>query len=877
MLRFSLLLTSLAIFGVSALTWADEPVKGQATKAEIAGWIKDLDSNDFQTRENASKRLRAAGQSAEAALEEAFRNGEAEAKRRAEEILEDVRWGIYPDTPANVVEQIRHYKNSLDNNAKAQAGGQLFNMGVHGRSAILKIAKAEPDETQRRQLYQQCAQSLTQSVPSLLVEGQLTLLEELLELSLASDTSEGAANYAAYWYFRGKIDDKIKELVPQMNKFASGRRAAHTLAYLYRAKGDRKNSLYAAEIYGGPDLLEALLQEQGEWKKLAPLTRKTREMVIPELGMMAACYRLAGEQEVVRLTCQEIGKAAAGKPDTDPAHWQAAKALFLNDQPDDAVAILIKSKNIYAAFEILATQMKVKEAFALAEKEGAADPKTKPMFDLLRARTLYGLREEERAQALLKPLREQISENSYASWFEALIDVENRLGLKDQAFEDAANLLATTKVAGMPARLFNRLFLDKGPSAAAWWAFLRKSQPDEKPAQQMTRVRDLVAGKVKAEELTALADFMERHAKTLNSKDTARAYLAVSESAQAAGQDALREQYLEKALAVGKTPALLLRQGDLFAEKKQWDKAAQAYKQSWDEDNLQQLPLFLHGWALIQAGNDKEGRHFIELSHWLPLGNGFGRNIFAFELNKRGHLDESKRERALILTLGQPASLQRGQSLLQAMSEKVQGGDFLAAADFQQAAMLPILGPQAHFLDINSHVMVPYRIHMLRARGLLSAGKLDDALTEAKACQTILPLAIEPALHVVPALEKADRKKEADELLRPLLERRLRLCKDYPKSYREHNAVAWLLVNCRRELDVALDHANEAVRLAPDNPGYLDTLAEIHFQRGDKDKAIEAIKKCMVMDPKKTYFAKQLKRFEAGDLKLAIPEGGEVP
>src|ERR1700732_4541478 len=115
MFRFSLFLTSLAIFWVSALTWADEPIKGQPTKAEITGWIKDLDSNDFQTRENASKRLRAAGQSAEAALEEAFRNGEAEAKRRAEEILEDVRWGIYPDTPQNVVEQIRIYKNSLDN------------------------------------------------------------------------------------------------------------------------------------------------------------------------------------------------------------------------------------------------------------------------------------------------------------------------------------------------------------------------------------------------------------------------------------------------------------------------------------------------------------------------------------------------------------------------------------------------------------------------------------------------------------------------------------------------------------------------------------------------------------------------------------------
>ena len=147
MLRFSLVLA--LVFAMPAFASSEKAVKGQPTKDEIAGWIKDLDSNDFQTRENASKRLRAAGPASEAALEEAFRNGEAEAKRRAGEILEDVRWGIYPDTPQNVVEQIRNYKNSLDNNVKAQAAGHLFTLGVPGRTAVLKIARAEPDESQR--------------------------------------------------------------------------------------------------------------------------------------------------------------------------------------------------------------------------------------------------------------------------------------------------------------------------------------------------------------------------------------------------------------------------------------------------------------------------------------------------------------------------------------------------------------------------------------------------------------------------------------------------------------------------------------------------------------------------------------------------------
>ncbi len=84
-------------------------------------------------------------------------------------------------------------------------------------------------------------------------------------------------------------------------------------------------------------------------------------------------------------------------------------------------------------------------------------------------------------------------------------------------------------------------------------------------------------------------------------------------------------------------------------------------------------------------------------------------------------------------------------------------------------------------------------------------------------------------------------------------------------------------MNCRRELDAALDHATQATKLAPDNPGFLDTLAEVYFQGGDKDKAIAAIKKSIKLDTKKTYFTRQLKRFEAGDPMAELPEGGESP
>src|SRR5262249_40146670 len=78
-----------------------------------------------------------------------------------------------------------------------------------------------------------------------------------------------------------------------------------------------------------------------------------------------------------------------------------------------------------------------------------------------------------------------------------------------------------------------------------------------------------------------------------------------------------------------------------------------------------------------------------------------------------------------------------------------------------------------------------------------------------------------------------------------------KLCEDYPTCAWAHNSAAWLAACCRRNLDKALAHAEKAVKLAPDTAGHLDTLAEVHFQLGHKDKAVELQKKVIKMEPNK--------------------------
>jgi tetratricopeptide (TPR) repeat protein len=70
---------------------------------------------------------------------------------------------------------------------------------------------------------------------------------------------------------------------------------------------------------------------------------------------------------------------------------------------------------------------------------------------------------------------------------------------------------------------------------------------------------------------------------------------------------------------------------------------------------------------------------------------------------------------------------------------------------------------------------------------------------------------------------------------------------------------------------LALEYGRKAVELEPHHANYRETLAEVQFQRRDKAAALAEIKRCIELDPKNPYYAKQRARMEAGDPAVAVP------
>jgi len=69
--------------------------------------------------------------------------------------------------------------------------------------------------------------------------------------------------------------------------------------------------------------------------------------------------------------------------------------------------------------------------------------------------------------------------------------------------------------------------------------------------------------------------------------------------------------------------------------------------------------------------------------------------------------------------------------------------------------------------------------------------------------------------------------------------------KDYPQSHNSHNTAAWLAARAVRNLDEAYAHAQKAVSSMPNQGAYLDTMAEVWFARGDRQKALMWSKKAI--------------------------------
>ena len=89
---------------------------------------------------------------------------------------------------------------------------------------------------------------------------------------------------------------------------------------------------------------------------------------------------------------------------------------------------------------------------------------------------------------------------------------------------------------------------------------------------------------------------------------------------------------------------------------------------------------------------------------------------------------------------------------------------------------------------------------------------------------------------------------------------------EYPDFEVAYNDLAWLYAQGNKDLDYALELAEQAIAQSPDNSAYLDTKAEILYRLDRTDEAAAIEEKLLADDPSSEYFRSQLERFQGGEV-----------
>jgi tetratricopeptide (TPR) repeat protein len=731
-------------------------------------------------------------------------------------------------------------------------------------------------------------------------------------------------DYACFQHLRKAIPDTINRMEAARKKVneLEARRISEILVYLHRVQKDWPAARKAADAARNKELFNDIAWEANDWKALAELSEADELRGADSRGEAAAYHRLAGNKAEYDKIMTELRKDLAGVEGDDAAAFTLAHALLLNGQGADAVAVLKDrpKRQPELVFDMLCAQLKFKEAFELANqvaKELEKDEENafrRDELDLQKAKVLAGLGDRDAATQVFRGVfdraltgeRFRIGSSTSLNAIKAVA----RSGMRDLAAECTARILVQQEKQGsgdVIVGFLDPIFDENKVAAQVWWAAFRREAPDAEAGVTMARVLEFADGKADRKKVDHLVEIAQKLLyrgrgddkldDTIFQIPQGQIDYAIAEAYRIAGVKDKAEEFYKKAADTG-MPGVVTPQpeepddfsdddspiplppryryfiayADFLLAQKRFKEASELYRKTWDLTPSQPLPLFMHGFALTKLGDEREGKRLMELAHWVPLGSDSTRTRFADDLSGRGFDTDSRREMDLILNTSWFRTHHYGNALLREARTKSRAKDYATAAMYYEKDVISLFRTGAHFIEPKAYLTVPELSRTYRARALFAAGKIDEAMTEVRAGLKALPGNVEVAIGFVPDLERAGKKKEADEVYEKVKSAFDAALKDFGNSPDLRNSIAWTMVNCNRDLDEALKHAQKAVEQAPRAAGYIDTLAEIHFRKKDRVKALELMKQCATLEPHNPYFRKQLERFEKKPFDSPLPD-----
>jgi tetratricopeptide (TPR) repeat protein len=852
----------------------------------LAALIQDLADDKFRVRENATREIWKIGESALEALQETATGKDPEQAYRAAELIRKIQLHITPDTDPAVIALVERYAKATPNEKMV-----LFDQ-MHKRRAwrqILKLYAAETNPDTQVRLLRSVEGVAVVAARECLLAGDVNGAREFLEMAPAD--AEGLLALADFHRSQGTWQEEMKRA-----KTLKGVQAHAWQLALHRAAGSLEAARDAADVAGEIRISAAMSALLGD---PLPWLRKDESGGDGDGGATLGPYT---EIAIQRWLGKEMRPA-----DLEPLVRQAnsknreerqstVDSLFLLGEPALAEKAYVANSRL-SAFTYFESLERIPEAL----KTLGLDPENPDYAGWAAARfkhltengggDVQDVTVESQQLILLGNFLERRGLNQ--AWADAFLKPLAALAEKDaKVFTEflsqlfGGNATMSSEVLGAPLVAKQAAVAWAGDHAERWeeivasalggqdevndlWDWLSELKPEASRAERF-------------DGLLALCG-LGRDPLRLREKWLALAWEAINRTPQEKrgplleklkfilnqSPDVINDLKLSDQVLASSRHEISWRDHilDLSAAGR-WDAAAGFFQKQIDRISAARLDPepSLHAClaaCLRKAGRADEAAAQDSLVEKLALGND------AIEIaNGYAYGSDYKRAAdwwARAARQADPGSERFSVALhLHGLTLMEQGSWKEVAAVSEVRAQMMAAGDSGGALPLTS-----LRLRLQADLGRALANLKNDrakSIAILKNCHGLFPSDGSLADDFFPSIRKMGLIKEHDEWFRISWARMTAVLERFPDSDNTCNTAAWLASRARRNLDQAEAYEKHALALNPEQSAYLDTMAEIQFAKGNRDKAIEWSTRAINFLPGDSMLRRQHERFRTAPL-----------
>lgn len=876
-----IILPVLTVYTAWAETSPPDPAKlDQATK--------DLASPDFERREAATRFLWQHADEASQQVDEARTSPDAEVRARANRIHEAHLLGILPDTPLDVARRIYEFHDG-DVRQKRQILSQLI--ASDDLTTVQRLLRAVENDNLRAELAQGLASLFRVKLLDELIAEDWEKARGLLERAALTDV--GMRDYATFAQLTETTDDALAKLPDTPH----GRQVK---LWLLRAAGRTEEAF--AMVADNPEQTRTLKCADGDAVAFCEVALGNQD-ASPSLQARHRAFkaRFSGDQAAYEAAIDDLTNIAKV---TDDFHQrEAINALFLNGVVDPVLPHLprIPGKSAYdiqtyrgsygAALKAIGIEADkppftkwMDERVARLRKD-AQDPCFEEALEL--AANLLDMGAREEAERITQNLFEATEASDKRQ--KDLVRAELRLGMKARVEERLRKYAEK-----MTLDELRDTFMAPPTVIQQWFDYFVEAEDGKEAVPRIATLirawRLVDVGEndepMPEKEIDSLLESAFEKAQAQPLRDRKNYLRGLWVTADAHGRRDLALQFMETLDELNPEGYWTGFLAEAQEERKQWLAAAKSYEALWQRSlnlvktslmqnnsqngnvpNLQPEQLYRAGKAYENAGESAKGAEMIKQARLLCLGDLDTRLNLAQAMAALGDDAMAQEEWELIARLSQPDEAVSVQAF-NILSIKLKKTDLKRAIRCLERSMVArhLIGNLRPEYIYTFDLSMQSRWCQWNALLQLEDDNADAALAAIKQYWELTPGNASIGEELLPKLETAGKAAEALDFYEKTRALSEEACILFPNSAMAHNNLAWLDARSRRKLDKALEHATIACELKPKTAAYIDTLAEVHFAMGDREKALELSAEAIKYLPDDEELKGQRKRFESAPL-----------